>query len=111
LGVDTLWPYMIYRTFGGIAIGMASLISPMYIAEIAPAKHRGLLVSLQQIAIVVGITLVYFVNMKIAESGGGDDTWIHAMGWRYMLASCGIPAALFLTAAFLMPDTPRWYVM
>ncbi len=111
MGVDTLWPYMVYRTFGGIAIGMASLISPMYIAEIAPARHRGLLVSLQQIAIVVGITLVYFVNMKIAESGGGDDTWVHAMGWRYMLASCGIPAAMFLTAAFLMPDTPRWYVL
>ncbi|WAC49868.1 D-xylose transporter XylE [Asticcacaulis sp. SL142] len=111
LGVDTLWPYMIYRVFGGIAIGMASLISPMYIAEIAPAKHRGLLVSLQQIAIVVGITLVYFVNMKIAEAGNGDDTWIHALGWRYMLASCAIPAALFLTAAFLMPDTPRWYMM
>ncbi|GGZ28118.1 D-xylose transporter XylE [Asticcacaulis endophyticus] len=111
LGVDTLWPYMIYRVFGGIAIGMASLISPMYIAEIAPAKHRGLLVSLQQIAIVVGITLVYFVNMKIAEAGHGDDTWINALGWRYMLASCAIPAALFLTAAFLMPDTPRWYMM
>ncbi len=111
MGVDALWPFMIYRTFGGIAIGMASLISPMYIAEIAPAKQRGFLVALQQIAIVLGITLVYFVNASIASQGHGDDTWLHQHGWRFMLASCAIPASLFFLAALFMPDTPRWYVM
>lgn len=109
MGVDALWPFMVYRTFGGMAIGMASLISPMYIAEIAPAKQRGFLVALQQIAIVLGITLVYFVNLKIAATG--DDAWLHHLGWRYMLASCALPASLFFLAALFMPDTPRWYVI
>jgi SP family xylose:H+ symportor-like MFS transporter len=109
LGVEGLTPFMIYRFIGGVAIGMASLISPLYIAEIAPAKQRGLLITFQQIAIVGGMLLVYFVNLKIAESG--TDEWVLSTGWRYMLASAGIPAALFFLAAFLMPDTPRWYVM
>lgn len=109
MGTDAIWPFLIYRTFGGIAIGMASLISPMYISEIAPAKQRGLFVSLEQIAIVVGITLVYFVNMQIARMG--DEAWLHTLGWRYMLASCAIPAAIFFIAALIMPDTPRWYML
>jgi SP family xylose:H+ symportor-like MFS transporter len=109
MGPDALTPFMIYRFLGGCAIGMASLISPLYIAEIAPAKQRGLLITFQQIAIVGGMLLVYFVNLKIGEMG--DDNWLLATGWRYMLASCAIPASLFFLAAFLMPDTPRWYVM
>ncbi|MBW8733332.1 MAG: sugar porter family MFS transporter, partial [Asticcacaulis sp.] len=109
MGPDALTPFMIYRFMGGCAIGMASLISPLYIAEIAPAKHRGLLITFQQIAIVGGMLLVYFVNLKIGEMG--DDSWVLSTGWRYMLASCAIPAGLFFLAAFLMPDTPRWYVM
>ncbi len=111
MGVDALTPFMVYRFFGGIAIGMASLISPMYIGEIAPAKQRGMLVTFQQLAIVGGILLVAIVNLYISRVGGGNDTWIDATGWRYMLASCGIPAGLFFLAAFLMPDTPRWYLM
>lgn len=109
MGVDGLTPFMIYRFFGGVAIGMASLISPLYIAEIAPAKHRGLLVTFQQIAIVSGMLLVYFVNMKIAQQG--TDEWILATGWRWMLASAAVPATLFFVAALTMPDTPRWYVL
>jgi len=111
MGVDAIWPFMVYRTFGGIAIGMASLISPLYIAEIAPPKQRGLLITFQQIAIVGGINLVYFVNLKIAQASHGNDMWIYAVGWRHMLASCAIPAALFFIASLLMPDTPRWYMM
>ncbi|CAL4866584.1 D-xylose-proton symporter [Asticcacaulis sp. MM231] len=111
MGVDALTPFMIYRFAGGVAIGMASLISPMYIGEIAPPKHRGMLVTFQQLAIVGGILLVAVVNLYIQRAGGGDEAWLHATGWRYMLASCAIPAALFFVAAFLMPDTPRWYVM
>ncbi|MDC7675933.1 sugar porter family MFS transporter [Asticcacaulis machinosus] len=109
MGVDGLNPFMIYRFIGGVAIGMASLISPLYIAEIAPAKHRGLLVTFQQIAIVGGMLLVYFVNLKIAETG--TDEWVLSTGWRHMLASAALPAALFFVAAFVMPDTPRWYVL
>ena len=111
MGVDALNPFMVYRFFGGIAIGMASLISPMYIGEIAPAKSRGMLVTFQQLAIVGGILLVAIVNLYISRMGGGNDTWIDATGWRYMLASCALPAGLFFLAAFIMPDTPRWYVM
>ncbi len=111
MGVEALNPFMIYRFFGGIAIGMASLISPMYIGEIAPAKSRGMLVTFQQLAIVGGILLVAIVNLYISRMSGGNDTWIDNTGWRYMLASCALPAGLFFLAAFLMPDTPRWYVM
>ena len=111
MGVHALTPFMIYRFVGGVAIGMASLISPLYIAEIAPPKQRGLLVTFQQLAIVGGILLVAVVNLYIQRMGGGNDTWIDSVGWRYMLASCGIPAGLFFLAAFLMPDTPRWYVI
>jgi SP family xylose:H+ symportor-like MFS transporter len=111
MGVDALNPFMVYRFLGGVAIGMASLISPMYIAEIAPPKQRGLLVTFQQLAIVGGMLLVAIVNLQIQRSGGGDETWIDATGWRYMLASCAIPAGLFFLAALMMPDTPRWYVM
>lgn len=111
MGVDALNPFMVYRFIGGVAIGMASLISPLYIAEIAPPKQRGLLVTFQQLAIVGGILLVAVVNLYIQRMGGGDETWLHATGWRYMLASCAIPAALFFLAAFMMPDTPRWYVI
>lgn len=109
MGPEALTPFMAYRFMGGIAIGMASLISPMYIAEIAPARQRGLLVAFQQIAIVGGMLLVYFVNLKIGELG--DDAWVLSTGWRWMLASAAIPASLFFLAAFFMPDTPRWYVM
>jgi MFS transporter, SP family, xylose:H+ symportor len=111
MGVDALTPFMVYRFIGGMAIGMASLISPLYIAEIAPPAQRGFLVTFQQLAIVGGILLVAVVNLFIQRAGGGDETWLHATGWRYMLASCAIPAGLFFLAAFLMPDTPRWYVI
>ena len=111
MGVHALTPFMVYRFIGGTAIGMASLISPMYIGEIAPAKQRGMLVTFQQLAIVGGILLVAVVNLYIQRLGGGNDTWVDATGWRYMLASCALPAGLFLLAALMMPDTPRWYML
>lgn len=111
MGVDAIYPFMGYRFLGGMAIGMASLISPMYIAEISPAKQRGLLVTFQQLAIVGGILLVSVVNLLIQRLGGGDVTWLDHTGWRYMLASCAIPAGLFLLAALMMSDSPRWYVI
>ncbi|MES3025758.1 MAG: sugar porter family MFS transporter [Pseudomonadota bacterium] len=111
MGPAALTPFMVYRFIGGVAIGMASLISPMYIAEIAPPRLRGLLVTFQQIAIVSGMLLVYFVNLKIAQFGGGNDNWVFEQGWRHMLASAAVPSVLFFLAALCMPDTPHWYAL
>jgi len=99
-----------HRIFGGIGIGLASMLAPMYIAEIAPPSRRGSLVTYQQIAIVSGISGVYFVNAAIAKFGG-DVAWLHDTGWRYMLASCAIPAGLFVLLLFFVPETPRGLVM
>jgi len=109
LGPDALTPFVLYRILGGIGVGIASMLSPLYIAEIAPPSRRGRLVTYQQIAIVVGMTVVYFVNWAIA--GQGDDSWVLTTGWRYMLLSGVIPAALFLILLLFAPETPRWLVM
>ena len=98
-----------YRVIGGVAIGMASLLAPMYISEIAPPASRGLFVTFQQIAIVAGINLVYLVNAIIQGSGGRAEYL--ATGWRYMLASAAIPAVLLMLAMLLVPETPRYLVL
>jgi len=98
--------FIVYRIIGGIGVGLASMLSPLYIAEIAPAKSRGKLVSFNQLAIVGGFMVVYFVNYFISR-GGGSDEWLNAIGWRWMFASEVIPAGLFLGFLFLVPDTPR----
>ena len=98
--------FIVYRIIGGIGVGLASMLSPLYIAEIAPAKNRGKLVSFNQLAIVGGFMVVYFVNYFISKSGGSDE-WLNAVGWRWMFASEIIPAGLFLVALFFVPDTPR----
>lgn len=108
-GADGLWPFIGYRLLGGVAIGMASLVAPMYIAEVAPARLRGLFVTLQQIAIVSGINLVYYVNYRIQAQG--DHAWLMASGWRYMLASAALPAALLVGCMLFVPETPRFLVM
>ena len=108
-GAAALTPFVIYRVLGGIGIGLASMLSPLYIAEIAPPEQRGRLVSYNQMAIVAGIVGVYFVNWGIARQG--DEAWVNATGWRYMLASAAVPAALFLVLLLRAPDTPRWLVM
>ncbi len=97
--------FMIYRLIGGIGVGIASMLSPVYIAEIAPAKDRGKLVSYNQLAIVGGFMVVYFVNYFIALSG--DDTWLNDIGWRYMFASELVPVSIFLLLLYFVPDTPR----
>ena len=109
LGVNALTPFIVYRVIGGLGIGIASMLSPMYIAEIAPPSQRGRLVTYQQIAIVSGMVLVYFVNWAIAAQG--DDAWVLSTGWRYMLLSGSIPAALFLLLLLMVPETPRYLVM
>lgn len=109
MGTAALMPFIFYRILGGIGVGLASMLAPMYIAEIAPPADRGRLVTLQQIAIVVGITLVYFVNWAIASLG--DEAWVLSTGWRWMMASEAMPAILFLLLLLLIPDSPRWLVL
>jgi SP family arabinose:H+ symporter-like MFS transporter len=103
-----LTQFVLARFIGGLGIGAASMLSPLYISEISPAKIRGTLVSLYQLAIVIGINLIYFVNFKIAEQG--NETWNVELGWRYMLGSGLIPAFLFLVLLFLVPESPRWLI-
>jgi len=109
LGADALFQFNVYRIIGGIGVGMASLLAPLYIAEIAPPSRRGNLVSYQQLAIVGGMLIVYFVNRQIGRLGG--EEWLHETGWRLMFASEAIPSVLFLALLFFVPDSPRWLVL
>ncbi len=101
--------FIFYRIIGGVGVGMASMVSPMYIAEVAPHNKRGALVSWNQFAIIFGMLVVYFVNYAIALQG--DSSWLNTIGWRWMFASEIIPASLFLIFLFSVPETPRWLVM
>jgi MFS transporter, SP family, xylose:H+ symportor len=102
--------FVIYRIIGGIGVGLASMLSPMYIAEIAPPKVRGGLVAWNQFAIIFGMLVIYFVNFGISKSGSGD-AWLNAIGWRYMFLSGAIPAGLFLILLFFVPETPRFLML
>ncbi len=104
-----LTQFLIYRVIGGIGVGLASMLSPMYIAEMAPANKRGSLVSWNQFAIIFGMLIVYFVNYFIATQG--DDTWLNTVGWRWMFASESIPAITFLILLKFAPESPRWLVL
>jgi SP family xylose:H+ symportor-like MFS transporter len=103
---DSFSMFVIFRIIGGVGVGIASMVVPMYIAEIAPPKRRGALVGNYQLAIVIGIVVVYFVNYFIALQG--DATWNLNMGWRWMFGSEIIPSILFLVFIFLIPESPRW---
>lgn len=94
------------RFAGGIAIGAASMLSPLYIAEVAPEKIRGTLVALYQLAIVVGILVVFFVNLQIQRLG--DVGWNTTTGWRWMFASLALPSVLFGAFMAVVPESPRW---
>ena len=97
-----LTQFVIARLVGGLAIGLASTLSPLYIAEISPARIRGLLVSVNQLAIVTGILLSYSVNYAL--TGAGPENW------RWMFASAAVPSVLFLLALLFVPESPRWLV-
>ena len=101
-----LTQFIIYRIIGGIGVGLASMLSPMYIAEVAPSDRRGNLVSWNQFAIIFGMLVVYFVNYFIARQG--DSAWLDSIGWRWMFASETIPALLFFGLLFTVPESPRW---
>jgi MFS transporter, SP family, xylose:H+ symportor len=109
--------FIFWRVMGGVAIGLASNISPMYIAEISPAQWRGRLVSLNQLAIVIGILAAQLVNWRIAEKIPADQlqivlatSWNAQYGWRWMFTAVAVPAVLFLCSAPFIPESPRWLV-
>lgn len=104
-----IYIFIVYRIIGGIGVGLASMLSPLYIAEISPANKRGKLVSMNQFAIIFGMLIVYFVNYFISSQG--DDSWLNTVGWRWMFASEIIPASLFLIMLIFVPDTPRSLVL
>ncbi|HPF51566.1 MAG TPA: D-xylose transporter XylE [Draconibacterium sp.] len=104
-----LYMFNFYRVIGGIGVGLASAVSPMYIGEIAPADIRGRLVSLNQFAIIFGMLVVYFVNWGIAN--GQSLEWINTVGWRRMFTSEAIPAAIFGILLFFVPETPRYLAL
>ena len=108
-GTLDVYSFVAYRIIGGIGVGLASMLSPMYIAEIAPAGVRGKLVSWNQFAIIFGMLIIYFVNWFIARNG--DETWLINEGWRWMFFSGLIPSGIFLFLLFFVPETPRFLVM
>ena len=126
-GYSLLIAFNIYRVIGGVGVGLASAICPMYIAEVAPSGIRGTLVSWNQFAIIFGQLVVYMVNFLILgdhtnpviESIGqgvnavapGSDPWTISTGWRYMFGSEAIPAGLFAILICFVPETPRYLVM
>jgi MFS transporter, SP family, xylose:H+ symportor len=109
-GAAYMGNFVFYRILGGIGVGLASMLSPMYIAEIAPPKVRGNLVAWNQFAIIFGMLVIYFVNFGISKSGSGD-AWLNVIGWRYMFLSGAIPAILFLLLLFFVPETPRFLML
>jgi len=109
--------FILWRIAGGVAIGMASNLSPLYIAEISPAKMRGRLVSLNQLTIVFGILAAQLLNMVVAQRVPAGATaamiaesWNGRLGWRWMFTLVAAPSLLFFIAAFLVPESPRWLV-
>ena len=104
--MSLLWMFNFYRIIGGVGVGLASAVCPMYIGEIAPAEIRGKLVSLNQFAIIFGMLVVYFVNWGIAD--GQTIDWINQIGWRRMFLSEAIPASIFVILMFFVPESPRY---
>ena len=111
------YTFVAWRIIGGIAIGIASNVSPTYIAEISPAPWRGRLVALNQLTVVVGILGAQIANWLIAEPVADSTTlemlrhsWNGQWGWRWMFMAVAIPSIVFLACAFLVPESPRWLV-
>lgn len=111
----SLWLFIVWRILGGVAIGLASGLSPMYIAEVAPAQVRGRLVAINQLTIVIGILLAQFVNWGLGRNlpSGVNAAWIQSSWygqtcWRLMFALTAVPALLFLVGMFFVPESPRW---
>ena len=114
---DNITWFVIYRIIGGVAIGLASNLSPIYIAEVAPGSMRGRFVSLNQLTIVIGILAAQIVNWLISEDVPENSTnemilnsWNGQWGWRWMFWTENVPALAFLMLMFIVPESPRWLV-
>ena len=109
LGCGVAWDWyslLFFRWIGGVAVGGASVVSPVYITEIAPARRRGLLVAVSQLNIVIGILAAYFSNYLVAYLMGPE----HPAAWRWMFGIEAAPALLFFVASLGIPESPRWLV-
>ncbi len=107
--------FIAWRICGGVAIGLASNLSPMYIAEVAPAQIRGKLVAVNQLTIVVGILLAQYINWFLVRdlpAGASDefirDSWFGQQGWRWMFGLTAVPSLLFFLGMLVVPESPRW---
>jgi sugar porter (SP) family MFS transporter len=107
--------FVAWRMLGGVAIGLASNLSPMYIAEVAPAGVRGRLVAINQLTIVIGILLAQYINWFLVRhlpQGATDEfirnSWFGQQGWRWMFGLTALPALLFFAGMVLVPESPRW---
>ncbi|EMH3442978.1 sugar porter family MFS transporter [Vibrio harveyi] len=114
---DSFNAFVVFRIIGGIGIGLASALSPMYIAEIAPADKRGKFVAINQLTIVIGVLAAQIINLLIAEPVASNaaqadilQSWNGQMGWRYMFGAELVPAFAFLLLMFVVPESPRWLV-
>jgi sugar porter (SP) family MFS transporter len=107
---------VIARMLGGLGVGAALIIAPMYIAEISPPALRGRMVSINQLNIVLGISIAFFSNYLILKLGQSDANWAQALNidewnWRWMLGIEALPAALYFLFLWLVPESPRWLFM
>lgn len=108
---------IIFRLIGGLGIGVASMVSPLYISEFSPSRYRGMMVSLYQLALTIGIVLAYFSNAYLANhaayahGSGNMQTIFSAEVWRAMLGLGALPAAIFLISLFMVPESPRWLLL
>jgi sugar porter (SP) family MFS transporter len=114
---QTFVVFVFWRMLGGVAIGLASSLSPMYISEIAPAQLRGRLVSVNQLTIVIGVLLAQIINWWLVRNlptGASDDfivqSWFGEQGWRWMFGLTAAPSLLFFAGMFFVPESPRWLV-
>lgn len=114
---ETFSFFVLMRMAGGVAIGLASTVSPMYIAEMAPSSHRGKLVSINQLTIVLGILAAQITNWMIADTLPEQatrvmilDSWNGQFGWRWMFGAETLPAIVFFLLAFRIPESPRWLI-
>jgi MFS transporter, SP family, arabinose:H+ symporter len=112
---DGFTGFVLFRILGGIGIGLASNLSPMYIAEITPGKVRGAFVSINQLTIVIGILAAQIINWRIAKpvpagSSATDilNSWNGQTGWRWMFYACTVPAIMFFLLMWFVPESPRW---
>ena len=114
-GANSFTVFVIFRIMGGVGIGLASNLSPMYIAEITPGRVRGRFVSLNQLTIVIGILAAQLINWRIARPVPVGATtsdillsWNGQTGWRLMFYACTVPASLFFILMWFVPESPRW---